>query len=114
MKAITKSIKSWLYQDLYLRPIDQALYRPIESGGLGLIHVQSWCQALIIRSFLETAINQNFKRSYTNTELFLQKVMEEEPCFHVELNPIYNVKFFDLIKSIMKGSPCKISELSLR
>ena len=40
--------------------------------------------------------------------------MEEEPNFCVELNPIYNVKFFDLLKKIMKASPCKISEISLR
>ena len=47
-------------------------------------------------------------------ELYMQRVMEEEPNFQVELNPIYNVKYFNLIKKIVKASPCLISEMSLR
>ena len=114
MKAITKTVKSWLYQDLYVRPLNQALYKPTSSGGLGLIHIELHCQALIIRSFLETSINPNFKKSFTNTELFLQKVLGEESNFHVEFSPSYNEKFLSLIRIIMKMATSNIGELSLR
>ena len=39
--AITKKIKSYCYQDLFQKPSEVLLYRPVEKGGLGLFHVAS-------------------------------------------------------------------------
>ena len=100
IKAINKNLKAWLYQDLCSKPSDVALYRPTASGGLGLLHVESRCQAVLIRSFLETAANPCFRHSASNRELFLQKVRDEAPNFPVEFTPFYNRKFFGLIKKI--------------
>ena len=91
-KNITKLIKSWIYQDLFAHPSDQVLYRSTAEGGLGLIHSESHCQALLIRSFLESAINPKFKKSITNVELYRQKVLNKEGNFLIEFNPYYNEK----------------------
>jgi hypothetical protein len=61
---ITAIIKSWLFQDQLLKPEDFVLYRPREHGGLDLVHAESKAQALLIRSFLETAVNPTLKRNF--------------------------------------------------
>ena len=38
--TIQSSIKSWLYQDMILKPQEMALYRPTSLGGLGLHNVK--------------------------------------------------------------------------
>ena len=48
------------------------------------------------------SINPNFKKSIDNTELFLHKVLEEEPNYHVEFSSFYNEKFFIMIRIIPK------------
>ena len=114
IKLITKSIKSFIFQDQYLHPSDQAVYRQIDMGGLGLIHVLSRCQALYIRSFLETSTITGFRWSHTNRELYLQHVLDEPPAFKVSFNAIYNNKFFDLIKVINSASLTNPNNMSLK
>ena len=35
--AITSDVKSWLFQDMLLKPEELVTYRKVELGGLGLI-----------------------------------------------------------------------------
>ena len=81
---------------------------------MGLIHVLSRFQALIIRSFLETEICPGFKWSLTNRELYMQHVNGKEPLLKVTMNMIYNKKFFDIIKKIILFSPVDIWKMSLK
>ena len=37
---ITSSYKSWIYQDMLLKPEEMMLHRPASHGGLGLHHVK--------------------------------------------------------------------------
>ena len=60
---ITSCIKSWLFQDQLEKPEDFVLYRVRRLGGLGLVHVESKSQALLTRSFMETASNPTFRRN---------------------------------------------------
>ena len=46
----------WLFE----KPGEVVLYRSGQKGGLGLLHVRIRAFALLIRSFLETAVNPNF------------------------------------------------------
>ena len=57
VSLILSTVKSWFYQDLCEKPSELALFRPTDREGLGLMHIKSRAQALLIRSFLETAIN---------------------------------------------------------
>ena len=63
IKNITSQIKSWLYQDLLIKPSELVLYRSTEDGGLGLMNVKFRSLALLVRTFLETAINPTFRHS---------------------------------------------------
>ena len=60
---ITSQLKSWLYQDLLVKPSELVLYRGIHDGGLGLMNVSIRGLALLIRTFLETSINPTFRHS---------------------------------------------------
>ena len=61
-KSITKLLKQFIYQDLQIRPSDQALYCPVLEGGLGLLHTESRCQALLARTFLETVFGGKYRK----------------------------------------------------
>ena len=61
--AISSLIKSWLYQDLLVKPSELVLFRKVEDGGLGLLNVKIRSLALLVRTFLETSINPNFRHS---------------------------------------------------
>ena len=114
IKQINRDLKAWLFQDLCSKPSDVALYRSTDMGGLGLFHVESRCQAMHIRSFLETAANPCFRHSPSNRELFLQRVRGEAPNFKVELSPSFNKKFFEIMKKIDEMSGFTIEFLTIK
>ena len=47
ISVITSQIKSWLYQDLLIKPSELVLYRGTEDGGLGLMNVSIRSLALL-------------------------------------------------------------------
>ena len=56
ISAMSKSVKSWLYADLYEKPSEAVMCRPSHSGGLGVNSVRYKAKAILIRTFLETTI----------------------------------------------------------
>ena len=96
-KTITKLVKQYIYQDLQVRSSDQALYCPVLEGGLGLLHTESRCQALLAISFIETVFGGKYSRNVTNAELYRQKVLKEDANFKIEFSPFYNSSFFENI-----------------
>ena len=69
-KQIVISAKSWLYSDMYFKPEENVLYRPVQYGGLGLQNVKLKALAGLIRSFLETACMPEFRPSLYHQLLF--------------------------------------------
>ena len=114
IQKIVTSIKSFLYQDQFLRPSDLVAYRSTEHGGLGLTHTLSRCQALIIKSFLETSIIPGYRWSLTNTELFNQHVLDLPPRFNVPFSLFHSPSFFNLIKSVKSASIIELQKMSLK
>ena len=57
---INTNIKSWLYADMLEKPEELIMHRPRVKGGLGVHHVRSKALAILIRSFLETALSAKF------------------------------------------------------
>ena len=55
---LNSTLKSWLYQDMLEKPEEMVMVRPRQEGGLGVHHIQSKSQAILIKSFIETAINK--------------------------------------------------------
>ena len=54
--SITSKGKAWLLADQLEKPEDFINYRPTSHGGLGLHHIKFKAQAMLIHSFLETAV----------------------------------------------------------
>ena len=77
INTINSQVKSWLYQDCFEKPSELVLYRQAEDGGLGLLHVKVRALALLIRSFLETTANPNFRHSLFHQLLYRYHVLGE-------------------------------------
>ena len=72
---ITSIAKSWMYGDMLLKPEEIVLYRPVQSGGLGLINIKAKALAGLIRSFLETACMPKYNQSLYHQLLFRYHVV---------------------------------------
>ena len=76
--CINSQGKSWISQDCLEKPSELVLVRDCTDGGLGLFHVRLRSLALLIRSFLETAINPCFRHSLLHEILFKYHVLGED------------------------------------
>ena len=63
ISSINSRIKSWLYADLLEKPAEIVKHRPRFLGGLGVHHVKLKALAILIRSFIESAIVDRFDRN---------------------------------------------------
>ena len=93
-------MKSWLFQDQLEKPEEFVLYRPRKFGGLGLIHVESKFQALLTRSFMETAANPTFRRNHFHEALYRWHVLGVRTIVKPGLTPYYDEQFFERIKKV--------------
>ena len=112
--AINSQVKSWLYQDCLEKPNELVLYRRPENGGLGLFNVKVRAQALLIRTFLETSVNPNFRHSLFHEILFRYHVLGEVSLPNPGLPPYYDSNFFEVIRHYHQHSPMNISRMSTR
>ena len=77
LTAISSCVKSWLYADMFEKPSEAVMYRPISYGGLGVMNPKYKAIASLIRSFMETAANPRFRRNYDHEQLYRYHVLEE-------------------------------------
>ena len=68
--AISSSVKSWLYADLFEKPSEAIMCRPVWYGGLGVVSVKFKAMAILIKTFLETAAIPKFRHSLLHSCLF--------------------------------------------
>jgi hypothetical protein len=59
ISAISKSVKSWLYADLYEKPSESVMCCP-PTYGVNSLRYKAQAQALLIKTFLETAVNSKY------------------------------------------------------
>ena len=114
LNLITSQIKSWLYQDMLIKPSELILYRGTDAGGLGLLNVCMRSMALLVRSFLETSVNPNFRHSLFHEHLFRYHVMKEHSLPDPGFTPYYDREFFQLIHHYRTSSNLNISAISLK
>ena len=112
--VITSQIKSWMYQDLLLKPSELVLYRGTDVGGLGLMCVKMRSLALLVRTFLETSINPKFRHSLFHEQLFRYHVLGESNLPDPGFTPYYDRDFFDLIIHYKNNSPLKIATMTTK
>ena len=106
LKSITSTCKSWLYQDMLIKPEEMLLHRPSHYGGLGLHHVKQKALAGFISTFIQTAANPKYQSNLLHTLLYRKYVLEEDHVDGVptQLPPYLSEDFFSIIRKV-KNQP---------
>ena len=112
--AITSQIKSWMYQDLLIKPSELVLYRGTRVGGLGLINVRIRALALLIKTFLETSVNPKFRHSLFHEHLYRYHVMGEQDLPNPGFTPYYDKEFFRLITHYKTHGTLDIATMTIK
>ena len=110
--TITSKVKAWLYADMLEKPEELVLHRPVTHGGLGLHHVQFKAQALLTRSFLETAVHPNFLHSLYHTSLYRYHVLQHRDPPGPGLSPLYSQSFFSTIRQVHETSTLNVEKMT--
>ena len=112
ISSITSKVKTWLYSDQFDKPEELILYRPHTQGGLGMHNVKFKAQAMLTRSFLETAINPKFLHNLYHTSLYKYHVLLERDHRDPGLPPYYSTQFFETIRHVHESSPLNVATMS--
>ena len=110
--AISSSVKSWLYADLLEKPSEAIMCRPINFGGLGVINVKFKAQAMLIRTFMETAANPQFRNNLLHSVLFRYHVLGDTSVPDPGYLPYYPSSFFKAIKQVHDETPLNVKTMS--
>ena len=102
--AITSKVKSYLYQDLLLKPSEVTLFRQVQDGGLALQHVRCKGLAHLISTFLLTAANKNYQQSLYSSWLFRYHVEGDTSLPDPGFPPYYPPSFFKIIRDVKDNS----------
>ena len=97
--------RSYMFQNMLLKPAEIVLFRPTIQGGLGLHHVRSMASANLISTFLQTAANPRYITSQFHHTLYRYHVLEEQDVPNPGFTPYYSKAFFDVIKKVHNTSP---------
>ena len=89
IKKITSAMKQWLYQDMYIKPEEAVMFRPRHMGGLGVHHVLSKAAAGMVRTFMETAANPNFRRRLDHYDMYQYHVRVKRGVKNPGVTPYY-------------------------
>ena len=114
VNKVTSLVKSWLYQDQFIKPEEIVMYRPPSYGGLGVQNVQLKAQAGLIKSFLETATNSTFRQSLFHSILFRYHVLGDTTLPNPGFPPFYSQSFFSKIRQVHLETPLNVATLSER
>ena len=75
-------------------------------------NVQYKAQAMLIRSFLETAINPAFLHSLYHNSLFRYHVLQQRDIPDPGIPPNYSSEFFLTIKNVHDNSPLNVATMT--
>ena len=111
---INSSIKSWLYSDMLEKPEELVLFRPKSKGGLGVQNVKFKSLAILIKSFLETAIDPNFVNNVFHNALYRWHVLEDRSIKNPGNTPYYSQNFYSSIKQVVQEGLLNISGMTTK
>ena len=114
LTKISSLIKSWLFQDQLEKPEDHVLYRSRTQGGLNLTNVKVKALALLIKSFLETALSDKFQRNLFHEAIFRWYVLKERDLIKPTLPPYYSQDMLDIITSVREEGMLNIKTMSVK
>ena len=111
---INSNIKSWLYADMLEKPEELVMYRPRSKGGLGVHNVQYKALAILIRSFLETAISPKFINNLYHNALYRWHVLGDKSLTDPGNSPYYSSDFYSAIKQVVQDGLLNIATMSTK
>ena len=97
--------KGWIYQDMFEKPEELLLYRPVEEGGLGLHHIKSKALAGLISTFLQTAANPCYQQSLYHSLLYRRHCLLDDSALDIAAPPYYSGNFFSIIREVKENIP---------
>ena len=95
-----------------LKPAERVLYRPTAAGGLGLIHLECRAMAILLRNFLELALNPKFRHSIYAELLYRNHVLMED--LGVASPPYYDENFWTTLRHYKEESNLNLTVLSIK
>ena len=90
------------------------MYRPRGKGGLGVHNVQCKALAILIRSFLETAVNPKFIKNHYHNALFRWHVLDDKTCNEPRNCPYYSSDFYSSIRQMVQDRLMNIATMSTK
>lgn len=111
---INSNIKSWLYSDMLEKPEELVMNRPRNKGGLGVQNVKIKALALLIKSFLETAINPEYINNFFHNALYRWHVLEDRSITDPGNTPYYSQSFFSTIKKVVHEGLLNIPRMTTK
>ena len=111
---IISNIKSWLYSDLLEKPEELALFRPKMVGGLGVQHVKYKAMAILIRSFIESAVDPKFINNLYHNALYRFHVVGDNSLVEPAKSPYYSPEFFNAIKLVSQEGMLNVVTMSTK
>ena len=102
VKYFTSQAKSFIYADMLEKPQEEALYRGVMEGGLGLFNIKQRALAALIYTFLQTAISPKFRRNYFHETLFRYYVIGE-PVPKSTIPPYFVGEFFPTLRDLRES-----------
>ena len=97
---------------MLLKPEELVMYRPAFYGGLGVLNVKQKAQAGLIKSFTETAANNECILCLFHSILYRYHVLGETSLPNLAFPPFYNRYFFKKIRQVHQDTPLKICNMS--
>ena len=88
--------------------------RPASYGGLGVTSVKFKAQAILIKTFLETAAIPKFRHSLLHSNLFRFHVLGDRSIPNPGYLPYYQPSFFNTIKYVHDKTPLNILTMTTR
>ena len=102
VKYFTSQAKSFIYADMLEKPQEEALYRGVMEGGLGLFNIRQRALAALIFTFIQTAIDPKFRRNYYHETLFRHCVLGES-LPRPPIPPYFMGEFFPTLRSLREN-----------
>ena len=87
------------------------MVKPRMEGGLGVHHIKSKVMAILIKAFLETAINGKFITNVFHNALFRWNILGETNIEHPVNAPYYWQQFYSIIKRVHDEGKHKVDIL---
>ena len=113
IKKITSLCKSWLYQDMFAKPEEMVIHRPLHHGGLGLHSIKYKALAGFITTFLQTAANPSFQPNLLHNLLFRKHVLcEDVPEAPSPPPPYLTIELFNIMRTVNESSSINIVKMT--